>query len=123
MRRYKWWIFYKENHISEEYTFKDRISLNFCTTYGVGDHSLEHFPIILEKINNKKLVNNLSCAPKNEIPNFKKFKNITRLGTKIAHDMETQKFTKLTEKNDYPNVQKQKELFQNSTKIFQDIAA
>ena len=39
---------------------KDRTDLKFYTNCGVGDHSLEDFPIMLEKINKKKML--MSCC-------------------------------------------------------------
>lgn len=40
-------------------SYKDRIDLKYCNTCGVGDHSLEECPVMLEKIINKKSANNL----------------------------------------------------------------
>ena len=99
--RYKLWICYKDNNLSTECPFKDRFDLKFCTTFGVRDHSLQDFPIMLEKIMNQKLVNILSCVPKNENPNLKTLQIITRLNTKIGHDKEKQEITKPIEKNDH----------------------
>ena len=47
-----------------DYPYKDRTDLKFCTHCGVGDHSLEDCPTMLEKINTKKNVNVLSCVQK-----------------------------------------------------------
>ena len=44
---------------------KDITDLKFCTSCGVGDHSLEYCPTILDKFNKKNNVNALSCVQKN----------------------------------------------------------
>ena len=73
---------YKEGHRYVDYPYKDRTDLKFCTHCGVGDHSLEDFPTMLEKINTKKNVNVLSCVQKNDVINTKKIHIVTRQGTK-----------------------------------------
>ena len=60
---------YKEGHQHVDCPYKDRTDLKFCTNCGVGDHSLEDCPIMLEKINKKKNVNVLSCVKKHDIIN------------------------------------------------------
>ena len=49
---------------------------------GVGEHSLEDCPTMLEKINNKKNVNVLSCVQKHDILTTKNLHIVTRQGTK-----------------------------------------
>ena len=63
------------------FPYKDRIDLKYCNACGVGYHSLEDFPIMLENIINKKLVKNLSCVPKSDVHNVKKLQIITGFGT------------------------------------------
>ena len=63
--------------------YKDRKGLKFRTSYGVGDHSLEYCPTILEKINKKKNVNVLSCVQKCDVVCTKNLHIVTRQGTKI----------------------------------------
>lgn len=50
---------YKTDHLSPKCSFKDQIDLKFCTKSGLGDHSLEDFPIMLEKVMSKRNVNHL----------------------------------------------------------------
>ena len=57
-------ICYKEGNLCADCPYKERTDLKFCTHCGVGDHSLEDCPTMLEKINNKKNVNVLSCVQK-----------------------------------------------------------
>jgi hypothetical protein len=40
--------------MSPDCLLKERTDLKFCNVCGVGDHSLEDFPIILEKLIKKK---------------------------------------------------------------------
>ena len=53
---------YKQGHRYVDYPYKDRTDLNFCTRCGMGDHSLEYCPTMLDKINKNKYVNVLSCV-------------------------------------------------------------
>lgn len=86
----------------------------------MGDHSLEDFPIMSEKIINKKLVNSLSCLPKSNVHSAKNVRVITRCGIRIGFDKNTIKPIKHIEKNDYPNCQKQKQkLFKDAKKVFE----
>ena len=50
---------YKEGHRYTDFPYKDRTDLKFCTSCGVGDHSLEDFPTMLDKIHKKENV--MSC--------------------------------------------------------------
>ena len=76
---------YKEGHRYADCPYKDITDLKFCTHCGVGDHSLEDFPIMLEKINKKKNVNVLSCVQKHDIINTKNLHIVTQQGTKIGN--------------------------------------
>ena len=67
-------------------TVHTRTKLTFCTSYGVGDHSLEDFPTMLDEINEKKNVNVLSCVQKHDVINTKNLHIVTRQGTKIGSD-------------------------------------
>ena len=73
---------YKEGHRYADCPYKDRTDLKFCTSCGVGDHSLEDCPTILEKINKNKNVNVLSCVKKSDIIRTKNLHIVTRQGTK-----------------------------------------
>ena len=100
------WICYKDNHLSADCPYKDRIDLKYCNACGVGDHSLEDCPIMLENIINKKLVNNLSCVPKNDLHCAKNLQVISRCGTRTSYDKDITEPIKHIENNDYPNFQK-----------------
>ena len=67
----KCWSCHNDGHISADCPYKDKIDLKFCNTCGVGEHSLEDYPIMLEKIINKKTINTLSCVPKSNIADTK----------------------------------------------------
>ena len=97
--------------------------MKYCTTCGVGDHSLEDCPIMLEKIMDKKSVNSLSCVPKSDVHSVKNLQIITRCGTRTSYDKDTIKPIKHIEKNDYPNSKKHKELFRNASNFFEEIVA
>jgi hypothetical protein len=71
---------WKEDHISPDFPIKDRVDLKFCNICGVDDHSLEDFPIVLDKIMNKKTVNLLHRVPKQEVLNSKNLHIVTRSG-------------------------------------------
>ena len=97
--------------------------MKYYNTCGVGDHSLEDCPIMLEKIMNKKSVNNLSCVPKSDVHNVKTLQIITWHGTRTGYDKDKIEPIKIIDKNDYPNSKKQKELFRNASKMFEEIVA
>ena len=94
--------------------------LLFCTSCGVGDHSLEDFPTMLEKINKKKNVNVLSCVQKHDIINTNNLHIVTRQGTKIGNDNPW--IRKRKEKKDYPDPVKQKQLYKDATNIFKEFS-
>ena len=58
-------------------------------------HSLEDYPIMLEKIINKKTINTLSCVTKPNITDTKSLQVITRQGTKIGLDRNEPKTLKI----------------------------
>lgn len=88
--------------------------MKFCNTCGVGEHSLEDCPIMLEKIINKKTANTLSCVPKSNIADTKNLQVITSQGTKTGLDRNEPKILKIIQKDDYPNIDKQKELYKDA---------
>ena len=92
---------YKEGHRHAHCPYKDRTDLKFYTHYGVGDHSLEDFPTMLEKINTKKNVKVLSCVQKNDVITTKNLHIVTRQGTKTGAD--NPQISKIKEKNVYPD--------------------
>ena len=52
-RRIGWFTCYKNDHLSPNHPYKDKIDLKFCIKVVVGGQPLEEFPIILEKIKKK----------------------------------------------------------------------
>ena len=78
---------------------------------------------MLEKIINKKSVNNLSCAPKSDVHSVKNLQIITQCGIRTGYDKDTIEPIKNIEKNDYPNSQKQKYLFRNASKMCEEIVS
>ena len=87
---------------------KDQIDLNFCTKCGVGHHSLEDFPIMLEKIMNKRNINHLSRVHKNDVINIKNLQIITRKGTNIGEDKAKRNST-ILQNHEYHNPRMKKE--------------
>ena len=75
---------------------------------------------MLEKINNKKNVNVLSCVQKHVILTTKNLHIVTRQGTKIGPD--NPQISKIKNTNGYPDPLKEKQTYQEATHIFQDIA-
>ena len=96
------------------------MDLKFCTSCGVGDHSLEDFPTMIDKINKKKNVNVLSCVQKHDIININNLHIVTWQGTKIGND--NLQISKIKEKNDYPDSVKQKQLYKDATNVFREFA-
>ena len=76
-RRPRCWVCHKDNHLSAKCPYKDILDLKYCNTCGVGDHSLEDCPIMLEKIINKKSVSSLLCVPKSDVHSVKNLQIIT----------------------------------------------
>ena len=103
---------YKEGHRYADCPYKDKTDLKFCTSCGIGDHSLEDFPTMLDKINKKKNINVLSCVQKHDVINTKNLHIVTQQGTKIPC------ISKIKEKNDYPNPAKQKKLYKDAMNVF-----
>ena len=97
--------------------------MKFCNTCGVGEHSLEDYPIMLEKIVNKKTINTLYCVPISNITDTKNLQVITRRhGTKTGLDKNESEALKIIQKDDYPNTDKQKELYKDAEKVFQELS-
>ena len=113
-------IFYKEGHRYVDCPYKDRTDLKFCTSYGVGDHSLEDCPTMLDKLNKNKNVNVLSCVQKHDVIHTKNLYIVTQQGTKIRND--NPRIRKMKEKNDYPSPKKKKQLYNDASNMFQDFS-
>ena len=111
---------YKEGHRYADCPYKDRTDLKLCTSCGVGDHSLEDFPTMIDKINKKKNVNVLSCIQKHDIINTNNLHIVTQQGTKIGND--NPRISKIKEKNDYPDPIKQKQLYKDATNVFREFS-
>ena len=78
---------------------------------------------MLEKIINKKSVNNLLWVPKSDVHSAKNLQVITRCGTRTSYDKDITEPIKYIEKNDYPNCKKQKNLFKYAENVFEEITA
>ena len=96
---------------------KDITDLKVCTSCGVGDHSLEYCPTILEKINKKKNFNVLFCVKKCDVVRTKNLHIVTRQGTEIGGN--NPRIRKFKDKNEYPNPTKRKEIYNNASNMFQ----
>ena len=88
----------------------------------MGDHSWEDYPIMVEKIMNKKTVNTLSCVPKSNIVDTKNLQVVTRQVTKTGLDRNEPEILKIIQKDDYSNIDKQKELYKDAKEIFQELS-
>ena len=75
---------YSEDHLIPNYPWRDRTKLKFCTKSGVGDHSLEYCPIMIDALNKIRNFNVLPCVPKNDAAITKNMQIITRQGMKIG---------------------------------------
>ena len=104
-----------------ECPFKVRIELKFCTKCGFSDHSLEDFPIMLEKIMNKRNVDHLSRVHKKYVLYTKNLHIITRQGTRVGEEKEKNTST-ILQNHEYPNHIMQQETFKNLTQVFKELA-
>ena len=86
--------------------YKDGTDLKFCTSCGVGDHSLEDCPTIHDKNNKKKNVNVLSRVQKSDIICTNNLHIVTRQGMKTRSD--NPRISNIKDKNEYPNPIKKK---------------
>ena len=75
-----------EGHPYADCMYKDWIDLKFYTSCGIGDHSLDDFLSMLEKIQNKNNVNILSSVQKCDIIQTKNLQIVTQKGTKTGID-------------------------------------
>ena len=71
----------KDDHLFQDYPWKDKTDLKFCGNYGVGEHSLGDCPVMLEKIMNKKNLKSLSCVDNDNIVECTNVNIITSQGT------------------------------------------
>ena len=95
--------------------------MKFCIKCGVGDHSLEDFPIIILKIMSKKNVYHLSRVPKDEVLNTKNLHIITRQGTKVGED-KAKGINSSFQKYDYHNPIMQRKKFEDKSQVFKELA-
>ena len=98
----------------------DRTNIKFFTSSGVGDHSLEDCPTMLDKINKKKNVHVLSCVQKHDVMNTNNLHIVTWQGEKIGND--NPHISKIKENNDYPNSTKQKQLYNDAANMFKEFS-
>ena len=75
---------------------------------------------MLEKINNKKNVNVLSCVHNHDVLTTKNIHIVTRQGTKTGPD--NPQISKIKNTNGYLAPMKEKQAYQEATHIFHDIA-
>lgn len=101
--------------------FKDKTYLTFYTKCGVGDHSLEYFPIMLEKLMNKRNINHLSKVHKNDMVNTKNLQIITRKGTNIGDD-EIKINSTVLQNHEHLNTNMQKQTSNHTTQVFKELA-
>ena len=86
----------------------------------MGDHSLEDCPTILDKINEKKNANVVSCVQKSDIVRTNNLHIVTRQGTEIGGDNPI--ISEVKNKNEYPNHTKQKQLYNDASNMFWEFA-
>jgi hypothetical protein len=97
---------------------KHRIDLKLCNICSVGDHSLEEFPIVLEKIMTRKNVNLLHAVSKEAVLNSNNLNIITRYGTgrdinnTTLHDQQRRK------DSFFPNPDKEEQIMKESIRFF-----
>jgi hypothetical protein len=99
---------------------KHRIDLKFCNICDVSDHSLEEFPIILDKIMTRKNVNLLHAVSKQEVLNSNNLNIITRSGAgrdinnTTLHDQQRRK------DSFFPNPDKEEKIVKESIIFFKE---
>ena len=103
-----------------ECPYKDQTNLNFCTKCGVGDHSLEDCPIMLEKIMAKRNVIPLSRVHKNYLVNTRNLHIVTRQGTKISED-ELKNNDTMLKNYVYSDPNMQNKTFNDATQVFKNL--
>jgi hypothetical protein len=111
---------WKDDHISPDFPIKDIIDLKFCNICGVGDHSLEDYPIVLEKVMNKRNVNLLHIVPKHDILNSKNLHVVTHSGAGediFPEPPNRQKGGRTT----YPDPEYEDKLMREAMKFFRNI--
>jgi len=116
------WPYYyncwKYDHISLDCPMKHRINLKLCNICGVGDHSLEEFPIVLDKIMTIKNLNLLHTVSKEEVLNSNNLNIITRPGSwrdiksTTLHDQQRRK------DSFFPNPNKEEKIMKESIIFF-----
>ena len=74
---------------------------------------------MLEQIMEKRSINHLSRFHKNDLVNSKKFRIISRQGTKIEEDNKKNNNTSL-QNHYYPNPKLQKKIFNDATQVFKN---
>ena len=92
--------------------------MKFCGNCGVGDHSLEDCPVILEKIRNKKKVQSSYCVESDHNDNYANVNVITRKGTntKIVD------ISKHKGNIPHPDATLQRETFKEASHIFEELS-
>ena len=70
----------KDDYICLDFPIKDIIDLKICDICEMSDHFNEYFPIVLEKVMNKRNINLLHIVPKQDIVNSKNLHVVTCSG-------------------------------------------
>jgi hypothetical protein len=86
----------------------------------VGYHSLEDYPIVLEKVMNKKNINILHTIPKHDILNSNNLHVVKHLGYGEDIYVEPSSLQR-GGGNTYPDIKKEEKLMQEEMKIFRNI--
>lgn len=98
---------------------KDKTDLCFCNMCGLGDHTSEDCPNIIDKVLNKRTINLLQIAPKQEIMNSKNLHVVTRLGVrKYNNNQNRQVIQPIENSTKYPNMQEQNDTMLKIVELF-----
>ena len=106
----------KDDNLFQDCPWKDKTDLKFYGNCGVGEHSLEDCPVMLEKIMNKKNIKSLSSVvDDDDVKCAKKLNVITRNGM----DTNNVEISKLRVNNQgQPDVSNKKAIFKDVTNFF-----
>ena len=108
----------KDDHLFQDFPWKDKTDLKFCGNCGVGEHSLEDCPVMLEKIMNKKNIKSLSSVDDDDdVKCAKKLNVITRNGTD-TNNVEISK--ERANNQEHPDISLQKVIFKMRLKYLKN---
>ena len=109
----------KDDHLFQDCPWKDKTDLKFCGNCGVGEHSLEDCPVMLEKIMNKNNIQSSSCVENGNAVKYANVNIVTRQGTDTKN-AEISKYN--VNPQAHLDVTKQKEIFQDASQIFEELS-